>query len=913
MMNISPSTHTRPRSFWIILGLLVLAIVLVFLRGLPSWPLRADDPPQRFSAYRALDDLKVVFGEDGSPHPTGSATHDQVALRLAARLESLGYTPEVQETTACRPYNGTNANCATVTNVLARLDGVLGGQALMLATHYDSVPAGPGIADDAAGTAAQLEIARILRSAPQPYRNPVIFLFTDAEELYSLGAQGFVDEHPWARQVAVVINLEARGTSGESLMFETSPGNEWLMEAVSAARRPATSSLMVDAYGLMSSSTDLSVFMQAGMAGLNYAFTANSTRYHTPQDNLENLSLGSLQHQGDSVLAAAQTLAAMDLTRPSDAAPDAAYMDLLGFGLLSFPRAWVLPLSVVLVLLLAAGLGFVYWRERQRLFVDRVEGPVQSPVPQASAPVEEQAALKPAGEVVEPVQPGEPASPQAGVLPEPAEDRTAVPAVLHLENMLIARPEPPQPGEPAPVPEPAEAVVEPAPAEQAAAVPPAAPLEAERSMQPHAPRRVFNARPLQAVGWGLLAAFLTVLLSALLGWGLASLVPALKGEPAPWHAYPIFMRLALWSLPLFLAALAAWLFARRTGGVDLALGVWSLWALLGLVAAVAMPGAAIYLLVPTLVAAVLLLVLMLSGLHRSPLAREIAFAIPALLSVLLLARLVVQFETVVSFSMPYVITLCLGLAAAAFLPLFDLPPGQTLPRRWLILGVGGLLGLALVAAILVPTYSTARPQPLNFYYLADLDAGTTRWTTFETLETLPLSLRETFSQEGAARLENIYPWWGDAGWLLPVAPAPAFAGDVGELEILSDITYEGGTRVIILAVHTQAPEVDLIIPVETLASVQVGEKELFDDVTEPWDGMYYLQCSGHCEGFEVRLAFNAPRDSAAKPLTVYLREVSLGLPAAAGAEAGLALPPRPAITMPIHAGDQTVVWKSFDL
>ena len=44
MMNTSPALHTRPRSFLIVLGLLVLAIVLVFLRGLPTWPRRADEP-----------------------------------------------------------------------------------------------------------------------------------------------------------------------------------------------------------------------------------------------------------------------------------------------------------------------------------------------------------------------------------------------------------------------------------------------------------------------------------------------------------------------------------------------------------------------------------------------------------------------------------------------------------------------------------------------------------------------------------------------------------------------------------------------------------------------------------------------------------------------------------------------------
>jgi hypothetical protein len=407
----------------------------------------------------------------------------------------------------------------------------------------------------------------------------------------------------------------------------------------------------------------------------------------------------------------------------------------------------------------------------------------------------------------------------------------------------------------------------------------------------------------------LLAAFLTVLLSALLGWRLASPDDPDDRRIQPWYAYPLFLRLALWTLPLFLTELAALFFARRAGGVGLALGAWSLWALLGLVEAIALPGSAVYLLPPALLAAVLLLGLLLTGLHRKPLAREIAFAIPALLAALLLARLAAQFEAGMSFMMPYMLTLLLGLAAVPFLPLFDLPPGQTLPRRWLLLGSATVFVLAVVLALAAPTYSAARPQPLNFYYLADVDAGTARWTAFEDLEYLPDSLTAFFSDQGTARLAAPYPWVGDH-WQVPVAPAPAFTGQPPELEVLSDITYEGGSRIISLAIHTprQAPEIDLVIPLENLDSLQVGETTLQVDPADAWDGMYYLQCGGDCEGFEVTLILNTSAS-----LTVYLREVSFGLPVAAGEEAGLALPPRLALTTPIHSGDLTVVWKAFDL
>ena len=53
----------------------------------------------------------------------------------------------------------------------------------------------------------------------------MITLLTDAEASGLLGAVAFVREHPWARDVAMTMNFEARGTTGRSLMFETGAGN----------------------------------------------------------------------------------------------------------------------------------------------------------------------------------------------------------------------------------------------------------------------------------------------------------------------------------------------------------------------------------------------------------------------------------------------------------------------------------------------------------------------------------------------------------------------------------------------------------------------------------------------------------------------------------------------------------------
>src|SRR5690606_41665902 len=54
---------------------------------------------------------------------------------------------------------------------------------------------------------------------------------SDAEELGLLGAQLFVNKHPWAKDVGLVLNFEARGSGGPSYMLlETNNGNKKLVE-----------------------------------------------------------------------------------------------------------------------------------------------------------------------------------------------------------------------------------------------------------------------------------------------------------------------------------------------------------------------------------------------------------------------------------------------------------------------------------------------------------------------------------------------------------------------------------------------------------------------------------------------------------------------------------------------------------
>lgn len=330
---------------------LLVVVFLLSLEGIrPPSPRPRTIPANEFSAERARDVLFQLAG-DGIPHPIGSPQNDVVRQRLVDQFTRLGYEPQVQTAFDCDEYRA----CGTVKNVLARLEGTERGAAVLLAAHYDSVPAGPGASDDGAGAAAVLEIARAMKSMPQP-RHTVIFIIDDGEEAGLLGAHAFADWHPWAKEVRVAVNIEARGSSGSSLMFETGSANEWAVRLFAQnARHPATNSVLYTAYKNLPNDTDMTVFKAAGYQGLNFAYVGRVVHYHTPLDNFANASPASLQHHGDNALPSVVALANADIEKPPES--EAVYFDIFGHWVARWP-ARRSPVAAILAFLLIAGQGF---------------------------------------------------------------------------------------------------------------------------------------------------------------------------------------------------------------------------------------------------------------------------------------------------------------------------------------------------------------------------------------------------------------------------------------------------------------------------------------------------------------------------------------------------------------------------
>jgi hypothetical protein len=332
-----------------------LAVVLALLAGLviylqkPPAAAPANTSPQQFSSLRAMAHLQVIAQ---SPHPMGSTENHAVRDYLLRELAAQGANPEIQTAHVIHPAEVMPYVGGTVQNVVGRIKGTGGEKAILLMAHYDSVPTGPGASDDGAAVAALLETARALKAGP-PLRNDVIFLLTDGEEVGLLGSRAFLAEHPWAKDIGVVFNFEARGNGGPSIMFETSRDNGWLIrEFAQSSPTRFANSLSYEIYKRLPNDTDFTIMRRAGFPGLNFAYISGLPHYHTSTDNLENIDQRSLQHQGSYVLGVAQHFGNLSFGRTKES--NAVYFDVPGGWLVHYSGGWVLPLTIVALFIFVA-------------------------------------------------------------------------------------------------------------------------------------------------------------------------------------------------------------------------------------------------------------------------------------------------------------------------------------------------------------------------------------------------------------------------------------------------------------------------------------------------------------------------------------------------------------------------------
>jgi len=323
-------------------------------------PVDANAPADQFSAGRAMADVRVLARE---PHPTGTPANLAAIAEMERRLTELGFTTRrVVTPLAEKPAQrlakwGGNPAAPAISLVAVRAGKDAAAPAVALLAHHDSVWASPGAADDIAGVAAALEVARAIPQATQA--RDLVLLFTDAEELGLVGARAIfapgAAADPIAARIGVTINLEARGGGGRAMMFQTGPKNSDLVRRLAAVAPGASaSSLAVTLYESLPNDTDFTPVKLRGQAGLNFAFIGDAWGYHSPLMTAERLDQGALQHLGDSALAITRDL--VTVSELPARTENAVFASAPLVGIIAYTPAtgWVLLAGIAGLLVLAA-------------------------------------------------------------------------------------------------------------------------------------------------------------------------------------------------------------------------------------------------------------------------------------------------------------------------------------------------------------------------------------------------------------------------------------------------------------------------------------------------------------------------------------------------------------------------------
>lgn len=241
-----------------------------------------------------------------------SDNHKDVAEQIKARFESYGITEVRLDSFQC--YTNINYGILqydTTTwqyNVEAKIIGsVYPDEEILLMGHYDNVQLNsdpeiftPGADDNASGTVAALETARVLMAMDFQPERTIVFLATGAEELMNFGDAG--SEHYAAEAEAAgtniwgVINNDmiAYDDGSNVITFSNVIGSE---EITGVAELIATTytSLTPDVdFPTSGSGADLKAFINAGYHGVYLMENFFNPYYHSELDLVENCDLDYL-------------------------------------------------------------------------------------------------------------------------------------------------------------------------------------------------------------------------------------------------------------------------------------------------------------------------------------------------------------------------------------------------------------------------------------------------------------------------------------------------------------------------------------------------------------------------------------------------------------------------------------------
>ncbi|XP_030375114.1 endoplasmic reticulum metallopeptidase 1 isoform X2 [Scaptodrosophila lebanonensis] len=361
-------------SFWV---LLYYAIAIPAYHSLPT-PLTIKDEakyPDRFIAERAEMNLRQLV--DLGPRVVGSRANELGAVKfftgsvqkMRADLGSVfDIEADVQVASGSYIHWEMINMYQSIQNYVVKISPKDSNSTsyLLVNSHYDSVPGGPGAGDDGAMVAIMLETIRVLVKSKKALRHPVVFLFNGAEENPLQASHAFITQHKWAKNCKALINLDSAGSGGREILFQSGPNHPWLMKRYRRAiKHPYASTIAEEMFQrhFIPSDTDFRIFRDHGaVPGLDMAHQYNGYVYHTRYDLPEIIPRGTFQNTGDNVLALVREIAnAPELDDTSKYAEGhTVFFDVMGWFLVFYSETEGIILNVIISLAAICSCGYSF-------------------------------------------------------------------------------------------------------------------------------------------------------------------------------------------------------------------------------------------------------------------------------------------------------------------------------------------------------------------------------------------------------------------------------------------------------------------------------------------------------------------------------------------------------------------------
>lgn len=257
-----------------------------------------------------VDDDDVAGVDQIQTRYTSSSGNQTEAAYIYNTLQSFGLNVEYQQF---------SQSGGTTQNIIGKIPGKDAGRVYLVTAHMDSTgqasgttdPA-PGADDNASGTVAVMEIARVLKSVQDKLNTSIEFILFSGEEQGLNGSTYYAGNIPSGKNIVGVINLDMIGNNGGNSCvnfgYKNYNGGDIMSNKIIEVIQKYSINLEGASVSTSNGRSDHAPFWSRGIPAIFGHECVFSNVYHSTNDRIEYINFDQITKTAKGVVAAVAEL-----------------------------------------------------------------------------------------------------------------------------------------------------------------------------------------------------------------------------------------------------------------------------------------------------------------------------------------------------------------------------------------------------------------------------------------------------------------------------------------------------------------------------------------------------------------------------------------------------------------------------